>query len=82
MAPGEGRVVAYDYGCGAHSDAVIDLQDQPSTEHAFDTTGYDVLELAGVNVEPTGADDEVEDTDTTPDEELADVAQAVEELQD
>ena len=46
MAPGEGRVVAYDYGCGAHSDAVIDLPDQPSAEHAFDTTGYDTLELA------------------------------------
>lgn len=46
MAPGEGRVVAYDYGCGAHSDAVIDLPDQPSAEHAFDTTGYDNLELA------------------------------------
>ncbi|TCC58568.1 DUF3027 domain-containing protein [Kribbella pittospori] len=46
MAPGEGRVVAYDYGCGAHSDAVIDLPDQPAAEHAFDTTGYDTLELA------------------------------------
>ncbi|TCC39052.1 DUF3027 domain-containing protein [Kribbella capetownensis] len=46
MAPGEGRVVAYDYGCGAHSDTVIDLPDQPSAEHAFDTTGYDTLELA------------------------------------
>jgi hypothetical protein len=46
MAPGEGRVVAYDYGCGAHSDAVIDQPDHPVAEHAFDTTGYDTLELS------------------------------------
>ena len=46
MAPGEGRVVSYDYGCGAHSDATIDQPDQPATHHAFDTTGYDNLELA------------------------------------
>jgi hypothetical protein len=51
MAPGEGRVVAYDYGCGAHSDAIIDLPDQPSTEHAFDTTGYDDLQLAAAEAD-------------------------------
>ncbi|HET6297208.1 MAG TPA: DUF3027 domain-containing protein [Kribbella sp.] len=60
MAPGEGRVVAYDYGCGAHSDVVIDLPDQPSTEHAFDTTGYD--ELAMPSPESSGESaDEVRD---------------------
>ena len=46
MAPGEGRVVAFDYGCGAHSDAVIDLSEPPIADHAFDTTGYDAMELA------------------------------------
>ena len=46
MAPGEGRVVAYDYGCGAHSDAVIDISEPPVAEHAFDTTGYDAMQLA------------------------------------
>jgi len=45
MAPGDGRIVAYDYGCGAHSDALIEAPDQPSTEHAFDTTGYDDLAM-------------------------------------
>ena len=48
MAPGDGRIVAYDYGCGAHSDAVIEAPDQPSTVHAFDTTGYDELAMETV----------------------------------
>jgi hypothetical protein len=45
MAPGDGRIVSYDYGCGAHSDAVIEAPDHPSTEHAFDTTGYDEMAI-------------------------------------
>ena len=48
MAPGDGRIVSYDYGCGAHSDVVIDAPDHPSTEHAFDTTGYDELAMETV----------------------------------
>lgn len=51
MAPGDGRIVAYDYGCGAHSDAVIEAPDHPSTEHAFDTTGYDDLSMDAVETE-------------------------------
>jgi hypothetical protein len=51
MAPGDGRIVAYDYGCGAHSDAVIEAPDHPSTEHAFDTTGYDDLPLSTLDDE-------------------------------
>jgi hypothetical protein len=43
MAPGDGRIVSYDYGCGAHSDIVVESVDHPATEHAFDTTGYDEL---------------------------------------
>ncbi|HEU4946667.1 MAG TPA: DUF3027 domain-containing protein [Kribbella sp.] len=43
MAPGDGQIVAFDYGCGAHSDAVVESVDQPAAEHAFDTTGYDDL---------------------------------------
>jgi hypothetical protein len=53
MAPGEGRVVAYDYGCGAHSDATIDIPEPPTPDHAFDTTGYDTLELAESEVAVT-----------------------------
>ena len=59
MAPGDGRVVAYDYGCGAHSDSVIEAPEHPSTEHAFDTTGYDEM-----TIEPSAAqDDEVQESD-------------------
>jgi hypothetical protein len=46
MAPGDGRIVSYDYGCGAHSDIVVESVDHPATEHAFDTTGYDEMGLA------------------------------------
>jgi hypothetical protein len=62
MAPGDGRIVAYDYGCGAHSDAVIESPDQPSTEHAFDTTGYDELAMETVQA-LNPVDDEVEEAD-------------------
>jgi hypothetical protein len=76
MAPGEGRVVAYDYGCGAHSDAVIDLPDQPIAEHAFDTTGYDTLELAAAAkadaLEADAVEPEVDITEAAA-EELAEV---------
>ncbi len=44
MAPGDGRVVAYDYGCGAHSDVVLDTPEPPVPDHALDTMGYDELE--------------------------------------
>jgi len=60
MAPGEGRVVAYDYGCGAHSDAVIDLPDQPASEHAFDTTGYDDMALAAAAADAAAEADAVQ----------------------
>lgn len=67
MAPGEGRVVAYDYGCGAHSDVVIDAPDHPSTEHAFDTTGYDELAMptdpTSTDLTPAEADDEIAEAD-------------------
>ena len=49
MAPGEGRVVAFDYGCGAHSDVVLDSPEPPSAEHALDTVGYDELESSEVS---------------------------------
>lgn len=60
MAPGDGRVVAYDYGCGAHSDVVIDAPDHPATEHAFDTTGYDELAMDPV---PAEAETELAEAD-------------------
>ena len=69
MAPGEGRIVSYDYGCGAHSDVVIEAPDHPSTEHAFDTTGYDELAMETV-------------ADVVPDEAEADVVREVVEEAD
>ena len=76
MAPGEGRVVAYDYGCGAHSDAVIDIPDLPIAEHAFDTTGYDALELEAAAkadaLEADAVEPEVDVTEAAA-EELAEV---------
>lgn len=45
MGVGEGRVVAFDYGCGAHSDVVVDATEQPVAATALDTTGYDDLDL-------------------------------------
>ncbi|GAA1631820.1 hypothetical protein GCM10009744_20060 [Kribbella alba] len=77
MAPGDGRIVAYDYGCGAHSDVVIDAPDHPSTEHAFDTTGYDELAMSNAARE---ADDAVQEGATAKNEvdvvEEADAVQA------
>ncbi|HEY0689166.1 MAG TPA: DUF3027 domain-containing protein, partial [Kribbella sp.] len=67
MAPGDGRIVSYDYGCGAHSDIVVESVDNPAPEHAFDTTGYDELGLA-VEVDIT--------TVESPDDVLAEVAEA------
>lgn len=44
MAPGDGRVVAFDYGCGAHSNVVLGGPAPAAPEHALDTMGYDELE--------------------------------------
>jgi hypothetical protein len=82
MAPGEGRIVAYDYGCGAHSDAVVEAVDHPATEHAFDTTGYDELGLgaeadAATNGTSTATADAVQ-----AEVEAADAAQAEVEAAD
>ena len=78
MAPGDGRIVSYDYGCGAHSDAVIEAPDQPSTEHAFDTTGYDELAMSIAQDEAQEADAvqaEVEATaEPTSDDEVAELS--------
>jgi hypothetical protein len=90
MAPGEGRVVAYDYGCGAHSDVVIDAPDHPSTEHAFDTTGYDELAMPS-DPTPTEAVDEIAEADAvqaeveaaaepSSDDEVEEVAGTTEEI--
>jgi len=81
MAPGEGRIVSYDYGCGAHSDVVIEAPDHPSTEHAFDTTGYDELTMGTLaDVVPDEAEVDVvreEEADVVREEtEEADAVQA------
>lgn len=61
MAPGEGRVVAVDYGCGAHSDVVLEQPEPVNAEHAMDTLAYDDLELP--NTEETQASEEVSEAD-------------------
>ena len=69
MAPGEGRVVAVDYGCGAHSDVVVDQPEPVSSEHRFDTIAYDDMELPKTEdraEEPTA--EEAADQDASEDE--------------
>lgn len=45
-APDDGRVVSFDHGCGAHSEAQLAKasQPQPLPEPVFDTIGYDDIE--------------------------------------
>lgn len=46
FAPDDGRVVSFDHGCGAHSEAALSKahQPQPLPEPVFDTLGYDDIE--------------------------------------
>lgn len=52
-APDDGRVVAVDHGCGAHSEAVFaPVEDRPSRP-VIDELGYDVVDLPTVAVDET-----------------------------
>jgi hypothetical protein len=57
MAPGDGRVVAYDFGCGAHSDVVVETVEATASDHVFDTLGYDELEPLASEPEPASSSD-------------------------
>lgn len=57
MAPGDGRVVAYDFGCGAHSDVVVETVEAASSDHVFDTLGYDELEPLASEPGPAAGSD-------------------------
>ena len=53
FAPDDGRVVAADHGCGAHSEAVAPEVASQGTAPVIDEFGYDLVELPGVSVEET-----------------------------
>jgi hypothetical protein len=47
MSPSDGRVVAMDHGCGAHSEAVIVPSQIPVAEGMLDEVGFDVISVHG-----------------------------------
>jgi hypothetical protein len=52
FAPDDGRVVAVDHGCGAHSEALLaGGQNQPAP--VIEELGYDLVDRPGVSVEET-----------------------------
>lgn len=53
-SPSDGRVVAVEHGCGAHSEAVTEPEPEPLTQVSYDTSHYDVLDA---EIEPVTADD-------------------------
>jgi hypothetical protein len=52
-APDDGRVVAADHGCGAHSEAAHTGPQARAATPVIDEFGYDLVELPGVSVEET-----------------------------
>lgn len=52
-APDDGRVVAADHGCGAHSEATGVATAVQAATPVIDEFGYDLVELPGVSVEET-----------------------------
>jgi hypothetical protein len=61
FSPSDGRVVAFDHGCGAHSEAAI----VPGTADVAAPV-LDELAVEPVRLHPTGSVDEAEDTETDP----------------
>lgn len=53
FAPDDGRVVAADHGCGAHSEAAGTPSQTQAATPVIDEFGYDLVELPGVSVEET-----------------------------
>lgn len=71
LSPGDGHVVAMDFGCGAHSESVA-LSAADVSEVVLDETGFDVLDMstapaAGeaeiVEVSPAGAEGDAAEGD-------------------
>jgi Protein of unknown function (DUF3027) len=52
-APDDGRVVAADHGCGAHSESIGAASSAQAATPVIDEFGYDLVELPGVSVEET-----------------------------
>jgi hypothetical protein len=42
-SPADGRVVAHDFGCGAHSETDVDADPEPLPEPVLDEVGYDTF---------------------------------------
>ena len=43
-SPDDGQVVSYDHGCGAHSEATVELADRELGETVIDTEHFDPIE--------------------------------------
>jgi hypothetical protein len=52
-APDDGRVVAIDHGCGAHSEAVFAPSAEQPLRPVIDELGYDLVDQPGVSIEET-----------------------------
>jgi Protein of unknown function (DUF3027) len=52
-APEDGRVVSFDHGCGAHSEAAGNQGSEPTMPPIIDELGYDLVDQPGVSVEET-----------------------------
>ena len=52
-APDDGRVVAVDHGCGAHSEGVTAATAAQPLRPAIDELGYELVDMPGVSVEET-----------------------------
>jgi Protein of unknown function (DUF3027) len=52
-APDDGRVVAVDHGCGAHSESLLPPGSSPPAVPVIDELGYDLVDVPGVSVEET-----------------------------
>jgi hypothetical protein len=52
-APDDGRVVSFDHGCGAHSDAVLPGGSQIMPLPVIDEIGFDLVDAPGVSLDDT-----------------------------
>lgn len=55
FAPDDGKVVAVDHGCGAHSEAVVVPVSQPPPPPLIDEAGYDLVERESTPTDDGGA---------------------------
>jgi hypothetical protein len=56
-APDDGRVVSYDHGCGAHSEAAVVPSPVPVTAPVVDEVGYDVVVVGAAGHPPGSVED-------------------------